>query len=252
MGTESLFNPIHRELSVNTTDIGFHSSILDLIGHEDMPRFKCGEAKFIAEVAGESKRNERIASKPRRPKLEPMRTHQGSHAYASWPWAARLFGRTDTYAYALRAFMQLRVPNGSEGKEWVKPVMLFADTPASIVAVLYSTRFTTVITGTSALGLGDSRFNPDCPGDSGYSREWWAGSLTPTQHLHLCEFELGINDPSPILGILVAPLRHLLKRLDAAREGRGAFNYNGESIPTRASMSVMKHVPMGNFTALID
>ncbi|MED6207071.1 hypothetical protein PIB30_032419 [Stylosanthes scabra] len=30
-GTESLFNPIHRELSVNTT------------GHEDMPRFKCGE-----------------------------------------------------------------------------------------------------------------------------------------------------------------------------------------------------------------
>ncbi|MED6170558.1 hypothetical protein PIB30_032129 [Stylosanthes scabra] len=64
------------------------------------------KAEFGAEVAGESERNERIATKPRRPKLEPMRTHQGSHAYASLPWAARLFGRTDTYAYALRASMR--------------------------------------------------------------------------------------------------------------------------------------------------
>ncbi|MED6196678.1 hypothetical protein PIB30_049609 [Stylosanthes scabra] len=106
MGTKSLLNPIHRELSVNTTGIGVHSSNFDLIGHEDMPRFKCGEAKFGAEVAGGSKRNRRIATKPRRPKLEPMHTHQGSHAYASRPWAARLFGRTDTYAYTLRASMR--------------------------------------------------------------------------------------------------------------------------------------------------
>ncbi|MED6218156.1 hypothetical protein PIB30_024338 [Stylosanthes scabra] len=64
------------------------------------------QAKFGAEMAGESERNERIATKPRKQKLEPMRTHQGSHAYASWPWAARLFGRTDTYAYAFRASMR--------------------------------------------------------------------------------------------------------------------------------------------------
>ncbi|MED6170933.1 hypothetical protein PIB30_035898 [Stylosanthes scabra] len=64
-------------------------------------------AKFGAEVAGESERNEKIATKPRRPKLEPMRTHQGSHAYASWPWAAHLFGRTDTYVYAFRASMRM-------------------------------------------------------------------------------------------------------------------------------------------------
>ncbi|MED6131945.1 hypothetical protein PIB30_014847 [Stylosanthes scabra] len=88
-GTESLFNPIHRELSVNTTGIGVHSSIFDLIGHEDMPRFKCGEvmkpvstAEFGAEVARESERNERIATKPRRPLLDQMRTHpiRGRHA----------------------------------------------------------------------------------------------------------------------------------------------------------------------------
>ncbi|MED6225944.1 hypothetical protein PIB30_098477, partial [Stylosanthes scabra] len=60
-------------------------------------------AKFGVEVAGKSERNERIATKPRRPKLKPMHMHQGSHAYASWPWAARLFGRTDTYAYAFRS-----------------------------------------------------------------------------------------------------------------------------------------------------
>ncbi|MED6109629.1 hypothetical protein PIB30_035412 [Stylosanthes scabra] len=35
--------------------------------------------------------------------------------------------------------------------------MLSADTPASIVTVPYSTWFTTVTTGTSALGPGDSR-----------------------------------------------------------------------------------------------
>ncbi|MED6183633.1 hypothetical protein PIB30_039574 [Stylosanthes scabra] len=74
-----------------------------------------------------------------------MRTHPGlgQHAYL-----------------AERTPMQLRVPNGSEGKEHVKPVMLSVDTPASIVAVPYSTRFTTVIIGTSALGPGDIRFDP--------------------------------------------------------------------------------------------
>ncbi|MED6113829.1 hypothetical protein PIB30_074515 [Stylosanthes scabra] len=40
-----------------------------------------------------------------------------------------------------------------------------------------------------------------------HSRESWAGLLTPTQHLHL------------------------------SREGRGAFNYNDESIPTQAGVS---------------
>ncbi|MED6172156.1 hypothetical protein PIB30_047440 [Stylosanthes scabra] len=63
--------------------IGVYSSIFDLIGHEDMPRFKCGEANFGAEVAGKSERNEKIASKPRRPLLDQMRTQQRSHAYAS-------------------------------------------------------------------------------------------------------------------------------------------------------------------------
>ncbi|MED6181872.1 hypothetical protein PIB30_023395 [Stylosanthes scabra] len=99
--------------------------------------------------------------------------------------------------YGLIETDELRVPNGSEGKERVKLVMLSADTPASIVAVPYSTRFSTVITGTTALGPGDSRIDPDCPGDSGYSRESWAGSLTPMQHLHVCEFELGIVGPLP-------------------------------------------------------
>ncbi|MED6145995.1 hypothetical protein PIB30_030454 [Stylosanthes scabra] len=64
------------------------------------------EAEFGAEVAGESERNERIATKPRRLKLEPMRTHHWSRAYASWPWAAHLFGRTYTYVYASRASMR--------------------------------------------------------------------------------------------------------------------------------------------------
>ncbi|MED6120917.1 hypothetical protein PIB30_025401 [Stylosanthes scabra] len=36
---------------------------------------KCHNAEFGAEVAGESERNEKIATKPRRPLLEPMRTH---------------------------------------------------------------------------------------------------------------------------------------------------------------------------------
>ncbi|MED6109627.1 hypothetical protein PIB30_035410 [Stylosanthes scabra] len=47
-------------------------------------------------------------------------------------------------------------------------------------------------TGTSALGPGDSRIDPDRPGDSRLSGGSWAGSLTPTQHLHLCELELDI------------------------------------------------------------
>ncbi|MED6182211.1 hypothetical protein PIB30_026471 [Stylosanthes scabra] len=81
-----------------------------------------------------------------------MRTQQRSHAYAS---------RRGRHAQkVVSAKMQLRVPNGSEGKEQVKLVMLSADTPASIVAVPYSAWFTTVITCTSALGPGDSRFDP--------------------------------------------------------------------------------------------
>ncbi|MED6158823.1 hypothetical protein PIB30_036444 [Stylosanthes scabra] len=53
---------------------------------------------------------------------EAMRTHPGleRHAYL-----------------AERTPMQLRVPNGLEGKERVKPVMLSIDTSASIVAVPY-------------------------------------------------------------------------------------------------------------------
>ncbi|MED6108019.1 hypothetical protein PIB30_019609 [Stylosanthes scabra] len=109
------------------------------------------QAEFGAKVAVESERNERIATKPRRQFLDQMRTQT---------WEARPKGCFGTDAYALRASMQLRVPNGSEGKERVKPVMLSVNTPASIVAVPYSTWFTTVITGTSAWGPGDSRFDP--------------------------------------------------------------------------------------------
>ncbi|MED6121018.1 hypothetical protein PIB30_026091 [Stylosanthes scabra] len=103
MGTESLFNPIHRELSVNTTGIGVHSSFFDLIGHEDMPRFKCGEAEFGTEVAGESERNERIATKPRRPLLEPMRMHHMEACVRIQAWAARPNADLGTYAYAYEA-----------------------------------------------------------------------------------------------------------------------------------------------------
>ncbi|MED6180194.1 hypothetical protein PIB30_008052 [Stylosanthes scabra] len=97
-----------------------------------------------------------IATKPRRPKLEPMRTHHGlgQHTYLAERTAMR------THSELLCVRIELRVPKGSEGKEWVQPVMLSADTPASIVAVPYSTWFTTVITGTSALGPGDNRFDP--------------------------------------------------------------------------------------------
>ncbi|MED6182209.1 hypothetical protein PIB30_026469 [Stylosanthes scabra] len=106
-------------------------------------------AEFEAEVAGKSERNKKIATKPRRPSLDQMCTQQRSHAYVS---------RRGRHAQkAVSAQMQLRVPNGLEGKEQVKPVKLsITDTPASIVAVPYSTWFTTVITGTSALGPSDS------------------------------------------------------------------------------------------------
>ncbi|MED6205965.1 hypothetical protein PIB30_022569 [Stylosanthes scabra] len=93
---------------------------------------KHDRAEFGAEVAEE---NERIATKPRRLLLDPMRTHYKEPC-------------------------SCESPSGSEGKERVKPVMLSTDTPASIVAVPYSTWFTTVITGTSAVGPGDSRFDP--------------------------------------------------------------------------------------------
>ncbi|MED6109631.1 hypothetical protein PIB30_035414 [Stylosanthes scabra] len=109
-------------------------------------------------------------------------------------------------------------------------------------------------TGTSALGSGDSRIDPviartlkslfgpgyqDRPGDRRLSGESWAGSLTPTQHLHLCEFELGIvgpfasqldtqgcseNDPSPILGIWLHPCDTAFLNGDRAKEK--AFNHS--------------------------
>ncbi|MED6170272.1 hypothetical protein PIB30_029273 [Stylosanthes scabra] len=50
---------------------------------EDRAIFKCGEAKFGAEVAESSERNERIATKPRRLLLDQMRTQHMEHAYAS-------------------------------------------------------------------------------------------------------------------------------------------------------------------------
>ncbi|MED6224418.1 hypothetical protein PIB30_083760 [Stylosanthes scabra] len=141
-------------MSLNdSASIGVHSSILDLIGHENMPRFKCGEAKFGAKVAGESKRNERIAKKPRRPKLE-------AYAYASRKPCVRIMALGGTPIWKNGHLCSCDSPNGSEGKERVKPVMLSADTPANIVAVPYSTRFTTVITCTSAVGPGDKRFDP--------------------------------------------------------------------------------------------
>ncbi|MED6197760.1 hypothetical protein PIB30_059637 [Stylosanthes scabra] len=64
------------------------------------------DAEFRAEVAGESERNERIATKPRRPLLDQMRTHQWSHAYASYTWEARPKGYFGTDAYTFRASMR--------------------------------------------------------------------------------------------------------------------------------------------------
>ncbi|MED6122364.1 hypothetical protein PIB30_039036 [Stylosanthes scabra] len=162
MGTESLFNQIHRELSVNTIGIGVHASIFDLIGHEDMPRFKCGEvmkpvltAEFGAEVAGESERNVRIAAKPRWLLLDQMRTHQWSHGYASYTWEAR--------------------PKGCSGTDAYTPY-----TPASLVAVPYRTWFATIrgsIFRLRARGPGDSRI---VPVTAGYSWEPGAKSRTPS------------------------------------------------------------------------
>ncbi|MED6210607.1 hypothetical protein PIB30_065715 [Stylosanthes scabra] len=50
----------------------------------------------------------------------------------------------------------------------------------AIVAVLYRTWFATVTTSTSAWGPSDSRFDPDCTGDSEYSWESGAESRTPS------------------------------------------------------------------------
>ncbi|MED6181775.1 DNA (cytosine-5-)-methyltransferase [Stylosanthes scabra] len=64
------------------------------------------EAEFRAEVAGESERNERIATKPRRPLLEPMRTHHMEPCVRIQAWAARPNADLDTYAYAYEASMR--------------------------------------------------------------------------------------------------------------------------------------------------
>ncbi|MED6188450.1 hypothetical protein PIB30_086081 [Stylosanthes scabra] len=108
MGTESLFNPIHRELSVNTTGIGVHSSTFDLIGHEDMSRFKCGEvmkpvptdlAGRVRSGSGWRERKERKdRNKPKRPLLEPMRTHHMEPCVRIQAWAARPIADLGTYA----------------------------------------------------------------------------------------------------------------------------------------------------------
>ncbi|MED6125117.1 hypothetical protein PIB30_065601 [Stylosanthes scabra] len=122
-----------------------------------MARFKCGEVIKLVPMGFNRqsseqkwpervKRNERIATKPRRLKLEPMRTHPWSHAYASWPWAARLFGRTDTYA----------VRSLRHG-------------------------FTTVITGKSALGPGDNEFLK-----SSFSPGYWIADSNAKLHHHTC------------------------------------------------------------------
>ncbi|MED6179632.1 hypothetical protein PIB30_002456 [Stylosanthes scabra] len=101
--------------------------------------------------------------------------------------------------------------------------------------VPYSTRFTTVRTGKSALGPGDSRIDPVLQRVVQQLSKG-VGSLTPAPYPHPCEFVSNPNDPSPILGIWLHPCDISLKRLDATREGRGAFNYNDESIPTRADV----------------
>ncbi|MED6207635.1 hypothetical protein PIB30_037506 [Stylosanthes scabra] len=66
--------------------IGVHSSIFDLIGHEDMPRFKCGEVMkpVSTDIIGgdrsgsgrRERKEQKDRNKPRRPLLEPMRTHR--------------------------------------------------------------------------------------------------------------------------------------------------------------------------------
>ncbi|MED6219309.1 hypothetical protein PIB30_034652 [Stylosanthes scabra] len=71
-------------------------------GSENNP-FK---AEFGAEVAGESERNGRIATKPRRPLLEPMRTHHMEPCVRIQACAARPNADLGTYAYAYEASMR--------------------------------------------------------------------------------------------------------------------------------------------------
>ncbi|MED6178192.1 hypothetical protein PIB30_105259 [Stylosanthes scabra] len=104
MGTESLFNPIYRELSVNTTR------------HEDMPRFECGEVMKpvsmditggVRSGSGRKERKERKdRKKPKRPLLEPMRTHHIEPCVRIQAWAARPIADLGTYAYAYEASMR--------------------------------------------------------------------------------------------------------------------------------------------------
>ncbi|MED6124741.1 hypothetical protein PIB30_061785 [Stylosanthes scabra] len=63
-------------------------------------------AEIGAEVAGESEKNGRIATKHRRPLLEPMRTHHMEPCVRIQAWAARPNADLCTYAYAYEASMR--------------------------------------------------------------------------------------------------------------------------------------------------
>ncbi|MED6145299.1 hypothetical protein PIB30_023881 [Stylosanthes scabra] len=96
----------------------------------------CSPSMRVRSGSGRRERKERKdRNKPRRPLLEPMRTHHMDPCVRIQAWAAHPIADLGTHAYTYEASMQLRVPNGSEGKERVKPIMLCTDTPASIVAV---------------------------------------------------------------------------------------------------------------------
>ncbi|MED6201162.1 hypothetical protein PIB30_092224 [Stylosanthes scabra] len=95
-------------------------------------------------MAGKSERNERIATKPRRPLLDQMRTQQRSHAYTS---------RRGRHAQ----------------KADLAQMRTHRKLPCLRISRVRSLRhgFTTVITGIRVLGPGDSgflksSFNPSC------------------------------------------------------------------------------------------
>ncbi|MED6109093.1 hypothetical protein PIB30_030427 [Stylosanthes scabra] len=63
-------------------------------------------AEFGAEVAEEGEKNGKIATKPRRPLLEPMRTHNMKPCVRILAWAARPNVDFGTNVYAPEAFMR--------------------------------------------------------------------------------------------------------------------------------------------------
>ncbi|MED6181238.1 hypothetical protein PIB30_017629 [Stylosanthes scabra] len=69
-------------------------------------------------------------------------------------------------------------PQRIRGEGTGKPIMLSVDTLASILAVPYSMWFTTVITGTSAWGPSDSRFDPMTAG------RLWSCELTSKMQIN--------------------------------------------------------------------